>query len=99
RHSIEFQYRNESVYCPWSLFRVQKPFVKEQSSQLRLAINPAAREYLQMDQNGETVAQGVQVNPSWLRFPREDELLLKVLYAVQPTELGQLLHFLGKRLG
>ena len=99
RHSVEFQYRRESVYCPWSLFRVPKSMVKEQSSKLRLSVNPAAREYLQMDRNGETAAHGTQVNPPWFYFSREDELLLKVLYAIQPTELGNLLHYLGKRLG
>ncbi|HEV3146890.1 MAG TPA: hypothetical protein VGZ47_23585 [Gemmataceae bacterium] len=98
RHSVEFQYRNECVYCPWSLFRVGKSVVREQSRQLRLAINPAAREYLQMDRGGETVAQGAHVNPAWFRFAREDELVLKVLYAIQPTELGRLLHHLGNRL-
>jgi len=99
RHSVEFQYRQESVYCPWSLFRVGKSFVKEQSGKLRLSVNPATREYLQMDRNGETIAQGMQVNAPWFHFSREDELLLKVLYAIQPTELGNLLHYLGRQLG
>jgi hypothetical protein len=99
RHSVEFQYRRENVYCPWSLFRVPKSIVKEQNTKLWLSVNPAAREYLQMDRNGETAAQGAHVNPPWFYFSREDELLLRVLYAIQPTELGNLLHYLGKRLG
>jgi hypothetical protein len=98
RHSVEFHYRGQTIFCPWALFRVYDPIVKEQSAQLRLSVNPAAREYVQMHHRDQTTLEGLLVSTKWFRFAKEDELVLKILYAAQPTELGRLLHHLGERL-
>lgn len=99
RHSIEFEYRERSIFCPWALFRTEKPFVKEQEQQVCLSINSGARGLLKMDDAGEPISEGMAVNTSWFRFAREDVLVLRNLYAVEPTELAHLLHSLGARLG
>ncbi|HLW64597.1 MAG TPA: hypothetical protein VKS79_04705 [Gemmataceae bacterium] len=99
RHSVEFEYRERSIFCPWSLFRVDLPFVKEQDQQVTLRINPAAREHVKkMDNYGESVADGLAVSTNWFRFASDNLLVVRNLYAVQPSQLANLLHFLGQRL-
>jgi hypothetical protein len=100
---VEVVYNDASVQAPWALFHVEgRPFVPDSDGPragLTLPINPAAIPYVEMRRGDMVIAYGLQVRgPQWA-FNGRDEVVLPARYEITASDVGELLLFLGGRLG
>ena len=100
---VEVGYRGSTVWAPWALFRVRgRPFVPESDSPragLLVPLNRAAIPFVELRQHGLILTSGIDVaGPQW-RFTGLGEVCLPARYEVDARDVGELLTWLGGRLG
>jgi hypothetical protein len=100
---VEFNYRDTSVWCPWSLFNAEgEPFVPDTDSPragLTLPVNAETVPFIELRRHGAPVAFGARVKARQFQFTASDEVVLPARYEVAAADLGRLLLQLGSRLG
>jgi hypothetical protein len=100
---VEVRYRGSVVWCPWALFNAEgAPQVPETDSPmvgLTLPINPSAIPFVELRREETPIAHGAQIQSRQLLFTSRSEVVLPARYAVVADQLGELLLFLGQKLG
>jgi len=100
---IEVRYRDTVVWCPWALFNTSgAPNVPDTDSPLvglTLPINADAIPFTQLRREDSPIAHGAQIRCRQLVFTSRNEAVLPARYAASAAQLGQLLLFLGQKLG
>jgi hypothetical protein len=100
---LEVNYRGSTVWAPWALFHASGQVFVPQSDAPRagliLPINPAAVPYVELRRGGLVQASGLEAaGPQW-RFTGLGEVCLPARYEIDARDLGELLAWLGGRLG
>ncbi len=102
-NGLEIRYRGTIVWCPWALFNAGgTPLVPNTDSPLvglTLPVNPDAIPFLVLRRDDSPIAHGAQIRCRQLLFTSRHEIVLPARYEVIAGELGELLLYLGQKLG
>ncbi len=100
---LEVRYRDTVVWCPWALFNASGlPLVPDTDSPLvglTLPINPDAIPFTQLRREDSPIGHGAQIRCRQLLFTSRNEVVLPARYSASAAQLGELLLFLGRKLG
>jgi hypothetical protein len=100
---VEIKYRDTMVWCPWALFNVEgRAFVPEGDNPrvgLTLPVATEAVAFVELRRDDTPIAHGAEVKAMQWQLLGADAVVLPARYEINAGELGELLLFLGRRLG
>jgi len=97
---VEFRHRGVAVFCPWDVFHVAgQPVYYPDQHRLDLPVQQAAIRNIEVRKDDAVIAEGQDAQASHFTILPTGEIRLKVVYGVNPKELGLFLLELGGKLG
>lgn len=100
---VEVQYRETTVWVPWALFNVDgHSFVPGGDSPrvgLTLPVAVSVIPFIELRREGTPIAHGAEVKAVQWEYRGDDSVVLPARYEIMAGELGELLLWLGRRLG
>jgi hypothetical protein len=99
RAGAEFRYRHTTVFCPWTLFRVEMSAMQGDNRKVILLVPPHAIDRVELRWRDGVVGIGRDARIKPIRFISETELELTNVYAANLRDVARLLLRIGSRLG
>lgn len=96
---LALRYGRDEIYCPWALFNVEGNPFHEIPDKLVLPVLVAAIPFVELRRDGAAISHGAEVKSNPIEFVSGGKALLRAHYEARAPELGDLLLYLGHRLG
>ncbi len=99
RHGVVLRYRNQRVYCDWSVFHTSLAANQKKGNRWYMPINTSAVYGVIQSRLNSVIACGREVRTYPLYFRSDGHMVMRDVYAVRFADLAALLLHLGRRLG